>query len=212
MDHLASRLRRRARRLAFEPIDRWRVGDVPFCIISDDCWGAEVYRHLNRAYNTPFVGLMVGPDDYLRLLADLERYLAQPMTFRDEWGHFAGRRYPVGLLDDVELHLLHYGSTEEAAEKWKRRVARIDHTHLAVKFDASKAGVRPRHVEMFHALPFPRKLVYARPGVRGTVTVSDWTLDGAAMFARTQRTFDVVTWLRSGGVAPSAAAARLAYG
>lgn len=33
-------------------------------------------------------------------------------------------RYPIALLDDVELHFLHYADETEARQKWDRRIQR----------------------------------------------------------------------------------------
>ena len=33
------------------------------------------------------------------------------------------KTYPLGLLDDIEIHFTHYKSEEEAHEKWERRTA-----------------------------------------------------------------------------------------
>jgi uncharacterized protein (DUF1919 family) len=37
-----------------------------FVIVSDNCWGAEIYQWFNRPYNTPFVGLGIYGDCYIK--------------------------------------------------------------------------------------------------------------------------------------------------
>ena len=43
--------------------------------------------------------------------------------------------YPLALLDDIEIHFLHYQSESEAREKWQRRLARIHWDNLYFKFN-----------------------------------------------------------------------------
>ena len=39
--------------------DRKNLNDKPFVIISDNCWGAEVFQWYGRPYNTPFIGMFI---------------------------------------------------------------------------------------------------------------------------------------------------------
>ena len=39
----------------------------------------------------------------------------------------------IGMLDDVEIVSLHYHSTQEVIEKWKRRVTRVNKSRLFFK-------------------------------------------------------------------------------
>lgn len=92
-----------------------------FCIISNDCWGGGYYLFTQRAFNTPFIGLFVEAQDYVTLLERLSYYLEQPLSFVTD----SNTEYPVAMLDNVRLHFLHYSTKEEAADKWQRRVARL---------------------------------------------------------------------------------------
>lgn len=189
----------RGRQQVVRAIDQTRLGDVRFCLVSDDCWGSDVYRHLDRPYNTPFVGLFVKSEHYLRLLGDLRSYLAEPLHFRAEPGESRGVSYPVGVLEDVEIHFLHYQTRQEARGAWKRRVARIDFDHLAVKFRASGQAASGNQVDRFENLPFEKKVVFSASAMPGVVHVPNWTWDEA--FSETQKVFDVVTWLKGGQAA-----------
>jgi uncharacterized protein (DUF1919 family) len=50
---------------------RMRVHDPEFTIVSNNCWGAHIYQNLGEPYRTPFVGLFLAPECYLRLLKRL---------------------------------------------------------------------------------------------------------------------------------------------
>ena len=165
-----------------------------FSIVSDDCWAGAVYRHFDRPYDTPFVGLFVRSEEYLRMLGDLRAYLAEPLRFRDRLGESAGTRYPVGLLGDVEIHFLHYRHRGHADVAWSRRMERMDFDRLAVKFSAAPDGRAHDQVARFSRLPFERKVAFSKLPVPGAVHVPDWRWDNA--FAETERVFDVAAWLR----------------
>lgn len=40
--------------------------------------------------------------------------------------------YPIGILEDVKIHFIHYQNKEEAAEKWKSRKKRMDWNNLYI--------------------------------------------------------------------------------
>lgn len=52
-----------------------RIEDRNFTIISNNCWGGELYKELNLAYNTPFIGLFIYAPCYIKMLKNLRFYL-----------------------------------------------------------------------------------------------------------------------------------------
>jgi uncharacterized protein (DUF1919 family) len=150
---------------------RWRLHDRGFTIISNNCWGADVYPALEVPYQTPFVGLFLRPDCYLRLLGDFRKVIRSPLVFKPdskyedinqmratgEW-----RLYPIGCLgDQMEIHFLHYQSEAEAKAKWERRAARVASTDdkLFVRF-CTRDGPTPGQLAEFDALPFAHKVCF----------------------------------------------------
>ena len=125
-------------------INRWRfkysigkLKNTEFCIIANNCLGSRIYQTLGRQYNTPFVGLLVPPPCFAKLVADFESYMAKELTFSKESkypNHPNARRTnkpcPIGRLGDIELQFIHYSSEDEAAKKWNQRKARINYTKL----------------------------------------------------------------------------------
>jgi uncharacterized protein (DUF1919 family) len=125
-------------------INRWKfkrsiykLKDTEFCIVSSTCVGSRIYQILSRQYNTPFVGLRIQPACFAKLVANFETYMAKELTFTPNSkypDHPNSRRSdtpcPIGLLGDVELQFIHYGSEEEAAKKWSQRKARMNYTKL----------------------------------------------------------------------------------
>lgn len=141
------------------------------CIIANNCWGTYIYQRLGIDYLSPLVNLFMAPSCYIKLATNLREYLSKPLSFVDTSMHaFAnGNRatyknyYPIGLLGDIELHFLHYDSPEDAAEKWARRVERVNYDRLFFKFDDTN-GATVQQIEAFDALPYERKVCFsARP-------------------------------------------------
>jgi uncharacterized protein (DUF1919 family) len=137
-----------------------------FSIISNNCWGAFVYQDFGLKYCTPFVGLYLYAPDYLKLLKNLRPYMEAPLEFidparstyvEDVRKNGTLGRYPVGRLNDVEIHFLHYRTPEEATRKWEARTRRINWRKLIVKY-CDRDLCTYELLRQFDALPYPNKL------------------------------------------------------
>ena len=181
-----------------------------FTIVSNDCWGGEVYRDFNLPYATPFVGAMLMAPCYVKLIRDLRGNLASPLTFapRSKYAEINQMReapnkpFPIGRLNcDIEIQFLHYDSEEEASQKWTRRVSRMHWDNLFIKFDASKAHCTDELLREFDALPFKQKVCLSaerKPHIASLVPLEDWVLDGKAMYKISIKQFNVLNWLNGG--------------
>ena len=116
-----------------------------FTIISNNCWGGMIYESYGLQKQSPTVGMYFSPEDYLKLVSDLKHYLLDStLSFIDpnnakhkvlfKQDNTFGK-YPIAVLDDIEIAMLHYHSQEEALEKWNRRIERICWDRLIVKFN-----------------------------------------------------------------------------
>lgn len=115
-----------------------------FTIISNNCWAGLIYQSYGLSYRTPTIGLFFPAKDYIQFVYDLDCYLNMSLQFikpedskwfdkmkdKSNWG-----TYPIGILDDVEIHFLHYKDADEAFEKWERRKTRINFNKLILKFN-----------------------------------------------------------------------------
>lgn len=203
-------LARRYDQQVLSRIDRARLHERAFTIVSDDCWGGAVYQRLGLPYRTPFVGLSLAAPDFLTLLGDLRTNIEGSLAFQEtsRWEHMARERaessrpsYPIGVTEQgVELHFIHFDSPHEAEEKWRRRAERIAWDRLFVKFDAGKPLAGERERAAFAALPYERKLMLTPSGDRDArgVAVPAWTEDGFQQLHRSLESFDVVDWLNGG--------------
>jgi uncharacterized protein (DUF1919 family) len=187
-----------------------RLRNKDFTIISNNCWGGTVYEDLAQPYTTPTVGLYFFASCYLKFLKRLEHYASAPMTFRDVSTYERaneqreGRRYPIGALDDIEVHFLHYETEDEAREKWTRRAARINFANLFVAYSDVDLCTAD-HMREFERLAFPHKVFFGAKNyaeMRSLVWLKCYEKDAHVGDISVQRWsyrkyFDVVAWLNA---------------
>ncbi len=140
-----------------------------FTIISNNCWGGFVYQYFGLPYLSPTIGLFIMDDDYIRFLEHFDYYITQPLHFiafesskyNDYLSQETNERhvYPIALLDDIEIHFMHYSSEQEAKSKWERRCSRIKKNHMLVKM--SQRYIHTEDIlQRFEKLPFENKICF----------------------------------------------------
>lgn len=151
-------------------INRLRLHQTDFSIISNNCWGTFVYKKFNLQYNSPFVNLFIFSEDYCELLENFTPKILESIQFIEhenskyidrlkERGHFK-LSYPIGIIgDSIELHFLHYKDKEDARQKWEERVKRINYDKLLFKFSDSE-GASDDMIRRFNALQFKNKICF----------------------------------------------------
>lgn len=148
----------------YRQLDIDLLKDKNFVIVSDNCWGAEIYKWLNRPYNTPFIGLGINTEHYLKLLTNFEHYMSLEITFDDINNEFKTFKYPIGKLDDIIIHFTHYKNEEEALEKWDRRKKRMLKEKNKNNYIFKMCDGRPANKEdyiYFNSLPFKNKISFS---------------------------------------------------
>jgi uncharacterized protein (DUF1919 family) len=137
-----------------------------FTIISSNCWGGSIYEDLKKEYKTPTVGLFFYAPCYLKFLKNIKEYLSLPIKFIESSKYEVANEmrqktaYPLGIIDDVEIHFLHYKTTEEAANKWTKRCKRINFSNLFVAFTDRDLCTKDLLKE-FEKLPYEKKVVFS---------------------------------------------------
>lgn len=115
-------------------------------LISDNCWGAAVYKSIKSQYLSPFVYLYIHPSDYIKLLYNLDDYLNCKLTevnYEDS-NHFKLYNTPknsesiIAKLNDIEIIFYHTNSenSEKIFSKWYKRKQRLtkDKNQLLLTF------------------------------------------------------------------------------
>tara|TARA_R110002012_G_scaffold220618_1_gene392254 strand:+ start:5341 stop:6084 length:744 start_codon:yes stop_codon:yes gene_type:complete len=194
-----------------QKLDRKLYKNKDFVVVSNNCWGAEIYKRLGLAYNTPFVGLFIFAPDYIKLLEQFDSYINCELSFVKEskWSN-ATILYPIGLLNDIEIHFMHYKDNEEALSKWLRRVNRmkqiIDKDKYFFKIcdrDFADSNI----LKQFHKLPYKNKISF---GISDLDYKNHFKIeenedhktvpDGIKLYQFSYKYMDVLKWVNSGKV------------
>jgi uncharacterized protein (DUF1919 family) len=190
-----------------------------FVIISNNCWGAEVYIDFKREYNTPFVGLFLAPDDFVKMCNNFDYYLSLDLKFAahskyDMYkdGHDK-KKYPIGLLDDVEIHFLHYADEQEAKNKWTRRLARMNSDKSLWRVKGCDREVSDMHEYSlsWNTIPYAKVFFSAKnlnKLIDGNVQISEFNdkeevIDGKALYNVSKKYFLIESWLERGEIKQS---------
>ena len=191
-------------------VDRSLYETDDFVVVSNNCWGAEIYRRLGKPYNTPFVGLAIWGPDYLRLLQDFDRYMRSELVFVDDSRYWDGKPdFPVGILGgEIEILFIHYKNRGEARNKWERRTERMlritDKDRYFFKY-CDRDDATPQMIAAFHDLPYKNKVSFGiedlsipnhirmRESDEGRMVV-----DGKKLYRYTFRYFDPLRWVTDG--------------
>ncbi len=176
-----------------------------FCIISNNCWGGELYQKHHLPFNTPFIGLYVPPEGFLKICNDLHGYLAKPLKFIEESKYIPKEslNYPLALLGDVEIHFMHYKSPKEATEKWARRVKRVPKDPKKIFVKACDSGVedRDKFSEQWNTIPYTKIYFSSKPN--NNIDDLTWLFeyedkhfpDGKELFKVSRQYINIRNWL-----------------
>jgi len=189
------------------------IKEKKFILLSNNCWGYELYHTLKRNYNTPLVGLYFHPNCYIKFLNRLEESLTADLSFSNRSKYTSDIvDYPVGiLLDDIEIHFLHYKSSSEAKQKWERRASRmktdlIENVPVYAKF-CDREGCTKEHLRQFHETRIKYKLSlginsYESPNhitcAAQQDPEADCVVDGDTLYKNRYQYFDIVHWIKTG--------------
>lgn len=108
-----------------------KINKKNFTIISNNCWGGEIYESYNLIKQSPTVGLFFWASDYIKFISNIHHYLNQSLQFIDpkESKNYENVKltygygtYPVARLDDIEIFFMHYSSKKQVLDKWNRRI------------------------------------------------------------------------------------------
>lgn len=188
-------------------IPRRRLKNKEFSIICDNCWAGKVYQELGLPYQTPFVGLFIFSPDYLKLVTNPKYYLKgnYELQFITESKYIPNfeNSYPLALLDDIEIHFLHYKNEDEARAKWSRRLERLHWNNLYFKFNDNDACTYELMKE-FQELPYDSKVIFLSRNYEELKDLVHFKSREKAGHVGVDlkiyhRYFNVVKWLNRGG-------------
>ncbi|WP_022765631.1 DUF1919 domain-containing protein [Butyrivibrio sp. XPD2006] len=135
-------------------IDRARLKNKDFSIISNNCIGGVISHDLGLQFKSPTVNLLIKPDDFVKFLENFDYYKNLEIV---EIPYYTD--YPVGMLGDIPLFFKHYNTFDEAVAKWKERMNRINYDNLFIMM-SDRFCMSYSSLERFEKLPFKNKVCF----------------------------------------------------
>ena len=174
-----------------------------FSVMSDDCWGGELYRLLGVSGRSPMMGLGMIGDDYLNFIKNLHK--ADAATFQPQLYY---KSYPVVATPYGKIHFLHYPSRATAERFFLSRYDSINWDRVIYKIDLEKPWYTARHIHMWNEMQLPnsialyssRTLKIWNGPIHNGMYCPKYDVDGSVMFNISCRYFNVFHWIRTGEI------------
>ena len=144
-------------------LDRLRLKNKNFTLLSNNCIGVLVYHKFKLKYLSPTINLQISPTDFIKFCTNLDHYLAcelqEVKDCDDTWFRSIGGGkidFPVGRIDDILIYFQHDKIFSKAKEDWIRRTKRINKNNLFVVL----LDVLPSDetIDAFNNLPYENRL------------------------------------------------------
>ena len=135
-------------------IDRARLKNKDFSIISNNCIGGVISHDLGLQFKSPTVNLLIKPDDFIKFLENFDYYKSLEIV---EIPYYTD--YPVGMLGDIPIFFKHYNTFDEAVAKWKDRMNRINYDNIIVMM-SDRFCMSYESMERFEKLPYKNKVCF----------------------------------------------------
>lgn len=140
--------------------------------ISQNCIGGVLYHDLGLQFLSPTINAFIPEPGFVKLVLNLRHYMEQELIVR--WGE----EYPIGMLDDVEIHFMHYHTCKEAKEAWDKRKARINWDKIFI-IATDRDGFDGAAYEQWKQIPYPKILFTAHSEfTEDAVYYPEYTGDG----------------------------------
>lgn len=157
--HLPARLHGRISRMRMDrktAFMRRKVQVHGISLISQNCIGGVLYHDLRIQFSSPTINLFFSGPDFVKFAANLPHYISCPLHMRWE------EEYPVGTLDGIEIHFVHYSTCMEAKQAWERRKTRINWDKILI-LCTDRDGFDDTSYEQWKQIPYPKLLFTANP-------------------------------------------------
>ena len=146
---------RRDRAAMIVKIEKKRLINTDFTILSQNCIGGVFYHDMGLRFTSPTINLFFTCPDFIKFVRNLEWYLNQELQMT--WGE----KYPIGYLDDIAICFQHFDSCDEAKEKWEERKKRINRDKILI-LCTDMEEFSDEIYEQWKHVPFPKVLFSAK--------------------------------------------------
>ncbi len=122
--------------------------------ISQNCIGGVLYHDLGLPFLSPTVNTFIPEPGFVKMVLNLRHYMEHELVM--QWGE----EYPLGMLDDVEIHFMHYDTCKEAKDAWERRKQRINWDKIFV-IGTDRDGFDAAAYDLWKQIEYPKILFTA---------------------------------------------------
>ena len=134
-----------------------RLRRLKLSILSMNCWGGLIYHAFGLQFLSPTINLYMNEPDFLRLLSDpMSKLDAELRFYSTAIDADDDHEYPVMMLGDSKLHMIHYDDAGSARRKWEERRLRLNWYNLLVMMYTDRREM----LEAFDRLPFGKKVCF----------------------------------------------------
>ncbi|MBR3049821.1 MAG: DUF1919 domain-containing protein [Selenomonadaceae bacterium] len=126
-------------------------------IFSVNCFGGLLSNKLGLPFLSPFVNLFVGNGDFIKFMSKPHEYLNEKLVYnRKRFDSTNTYEYPVVMLGDITINMMHYKTFEASVKAWERRKARINWYNLFVTMYTADEKI----LQEFDSLPYGKKVCF----------------------------------------------------
>lgn len=186
-------------------IYRMKLKNKDFSIIASNCNGGAILSDLGIKFNTPTINLFFYPEDYLKFLSNIKENLEFELI-EEKDDRF---NYPIGNLNGIKIHFMHYTTFDEAKRKWEERKHRINYNNLFIIF-TDRDGCTYEQMKVFDELPYKNKVIFTHkqyPEIKSSYYIEGFERENSVGILSEYRgnsgkrylhKFDFVKWLNEG--------------
>lgn len=143
------------RNLTINKVNRNKLTNKDFSLLSSNCNGAFILHDLKLEFKSPTVNLFISANDYLKFLERLDYYLNCDLVKIVDDNY----NYPLGALEDITIHFMHYKNFEESKDKWKLRSQRLNKEKLFIMM-TDRDGCTDEILRKFDNLSYVNKVIF----------------------------------------------------
>lgn len=192
-----------------------KLKNKDFTIISDNCWGASLYKQLGLKHKTPTIGLGMGKHGYLNFIEKLNTCEATNFIKELDSSHcyplIPQVIYPVGKTSLATIHFLHYKTYESAIRLFKIRYHTINWKNIFYKIDFEHDYYKPEHIQRWNDMKLPNSVAFYSKRVKkiwngdihNGVYIDKWEKETSYILDNFQGKFNYIEWLNSGKITTS---------
>lgn len=151
---MCDKVGRRVRRITLNNIERRRLQNHDFSILSQNCVGSIWYHDLGLKFTSPTINMKFDGNDWVDFLENFDSNVNLPITFIS-----SDKNYPVGLIGGCyRVEFVHYHSEKEVVEKWNERKTRLRPRKAVLAFGDDMDAA---HIKKFLSMAqYPNRLLF----------------------------------------------------